>query len=549
MKTYLIASTALVTPARAFDAEVPRAPLNHQNGSLTSLYAAEEASPGVLPDGPVWEEREPNSYANFGGAFTMSRRNPLSHDRQARRGEVSDNSPTAEYQEDFTPTNMIRPMRSFLFAEARQRPSTAPINQLVVVVTHTTAAQFHAAAGLDRFRIGHILKPRGFAEASTNAGIRVVTAAGALTATVAPVMTPEPDSPESAVLEAVGFQFSAGDLTLTRLADGVVLTTDMAGVDFTTMGFVPGEWHFIGGDTAATRFAEPGNDTTSTNAPFYAQLDTVTANALAYRKTTGVQVTNDGAGKTIQIFFGTVVRNEDDCDLIKEITFTHERQYGCGIGAEAEYVQGDYANQMTITVPTPAADAKVTVDLGFIGLTSFERTEDEPLLSDGEGHIRVPALNEPCFKPGMDVYQQKLSVLDPTTLNPSALVAYSSTSSITINNQLTGIKAVETFGNAGVSIGELMVSGSITAFWTGVHQNRQVRLGKEATWHLILTKANATVILDIASLSLGNGRNAVAANTPVTIPLDTAAAKGKHGYSLLVTFLRYVPTVGMANAS
>ncbi len=538
MKTRLtaLASTALVAPGRAF------APMDHQNGSLTSLYAAEEASPGVLPENPVWEEREPNSYSDFGGAYTMSRRNPLSHDRQARRGEISDNSPTAGFQEDLTPTNMIRPMRSFLFAEARARPTTAPLNGAPVVVTHTTAAQFHAAAGLDRFRIGHILKPRGFMEPSTNEGIRVVTAAGAVTASVAPALTPEADAPDGAALEVVGFQFAAGDLTLTKLADGVVLTTDMAGVDFTApeFGFVPGEWHFIGGDDPATRFADEGD-----NAPFYAQLDAVTPTALAYRKTTGTQVTNAGAGKTIQIFFGTVVRNEDDCELIKEITFTHERRYGCGEGAEAEYVQGDYANQLTLTVPTPAADAKVTVDLGFIGLTSFERTEDEALLSDGD--VTIPAPNEPAFKPGLDVYQQKVAIIDPATLNPSALVAYSSTSALTINNTLSGIKAVETFGNAGVGIGELAVTGSITAFFTGVGQNRQVRLGREATWHLILTKANAAVIFDIASLSLGNGRNAVAANTPVTIPLDTAAAKGKHGYSLLVSFLRYVPSVGMAN--
>jgi len=539
-RTTALASTVLAGPARAYDG----AAMDHQNGSLTSLYSAEELRPGELPENPAWQEREPNSYSDFGGAFTMSRRNPLSHDRQARRGEVSDNSPTAGFQEDLTPTNMVVPMRSFLFAEARQRPTTAPVKGARVSITASTAAQFTAAAGLDRFRAGQIVKPRGFDIASTNARIQVVTAAGAGQLTVAPGgMTPEPDAPDDAALDAVGFQFAAGTLGLTKLADGIVLTSTMPGVDFTTMNFVLGEYHFIGGDTAATRFAEPGAE----NAPFYAQLDAVTANSLAYRKTTGVQATTNGAGKTIQVFYDTVVRNEDDCELIRPITFTHERQYGCGVGAEAEYVAGSYANQMTITVPTPAADAKVTVDLGYIGLTSFERLDTEALLSEGD--VRIPALNEPAFKPGLDVYQQKLSVLDPLTGNPSALVAFSSTSSLTINNQLTGIKAVEVFGNAGVGIGELAVTGSITGFFTGVGQNRQVRLGREATWHLILTKANAAVIFDIASLSLGNGRNAVAANTPVTIPIDTAAAKGKHGYSLLVTFLRYVPTVGMANAS
>lgn len=540
MKTLLLASTALSAPARAFDG----AAMDHQNGNLTSLYAAEEESPGVLPADPVWQEREPNSYSDFGGNYAMSTRKPITHDRQARPGDIADNSPTSGFQEDLTPTNLLVPMRSFLFAEARQRPSSAPIGGAPIVFTDVAATQFKAAAGLGIFKVGHIVRPRGFAEDSTNNSIRVVTvvAAGAITVTPGG-MTVEADAPDDAVVEAVGFQFTAGHLTLTVLADGIALTTDMAGVDFTTMGFVPGEWHFIGGDDAGTRFGEPGAD----NAPFYAQLDSVSATVLAYGKTTGVQVTNNGAGKTIQIFFGSVVRNEDDCNLIREITFTHERQYGCGVGAEAEYVQGDYANQLTLTVPTPAADAKVTVDFGFIGLTSFERTADEDLLSEGD--VRLPAPLEPSFKPGLDVYQQKLTVLDPTTLNPTPMVAYSSSSALTINNNLSGIKAVERFGNAGVSIGELSVTGSITAFFTGVTQNRQVRLGKRATWHLILTKANSAIAFDIASLSLGNGRNAVSANTPVTIPLDTTAAKGKYGYSLLVTFFRYVPSVGMANAS
>jgi hypothetical protein len=327
-----LASTILAIPGRAGAS----APMDHQNGSQTSLYMAEESTPGNLPVNPVWFEREPNSYSDFGGAYTMGRRAPITHDRQARDSEVSDNSPTAGFQEDLTPTNMIRPMRGFLFAEARAKPTTAPINVAPVVITNSTAAQFNAAAGLDRFRIGHIVKPRGFGEPTVDERIQVITAAGAVQLTVAPGgMTAVPDAPDDAVLEAVGFQFGAGTLTLTKLADGIVLTTTMVGVDFTTFGFTPGEWHFIGGDTAATRFADAGD-----NAPFYAQLDSVTATVLAYRKTTGTQVTNNGAGKTVQVFFGTVVRNEDDCTLIKEITFTHERQFGCGADAEAEYVAG-----------------------------------------------------------------------------------------------------------------------------------------------------------------------------------------------------------------
>ena len=43
--------------------------MDHQSGNITGLFMAEETEINVLSATPKWFEREPNSYADFGGAF------------------------------------------------------------------------------------------------------------------------------------------------------------------------------------------------------------------------------------------------------------------------------------------------------------------------------------------------------------------------------------------------------------------------------------------------------------------------------------------------
>lgn len=510
--------------------------MDHKDGNITGLYIAEEATPGVLPGTPVWREREPNSYSDFGGNFTMTTRQPIVHDRQHAKGEVSDNNPAGGWNEDLTPSNMTWLMQGFLLADAREKPSTAPLNGTPVDITGADDAldQYTAASGLNVFLVGHLVLAAGFTNADNN-GVNRVTAVAAGALTMASPLTEEGSPPADARLTAVGFQFGSGVLTMTVNDDSVFL--DTGAIDATTLDLTPGEYIFVGGDDAAMQFAASGN-----NAPFYGRVSAVTADGITLDKTTGVQTTTVGTGKTIQIYFGTVIRNEDDCTLIKTRTYHQERQYGCGENAEADYITKAAPNQLTITVPTPGENAKVTVDLTFIGGTSFERTVAEGIL-DG---TRIPALNEPCFKPGLDVYQHKMAVVDETTLNPTALVSYNSELSLVINNNAAGQKAIETFGNFSTSYGAFNVSGSVGSFWPSVAATRAVRQGKDVTWHLILTKARQAIVFDMASVGLGNGRATVSANEPVKLPLDTSAGKGKFGYTLATTFLHHVPNAGMA---
>jgi hypothetical protein len=511
-------------------------PMDHQSGNLSGLFEAEEATPGVLPATPAWFEREPNSYSDFGGAFAMTTRKPIKRDRQYTKGDVSDNNPTAGYTEDLTPLNMRRKMQGFLFADAREKPSTRPMNGAGFAITAVDNAtkQYRAAAGLTAFKVGHIVLPTGFFAAGNN----VVTTVTAVTATALTVSgTPVSDAAPAAVaqLEAVGFQYAVGVAALT-LPQGRALLTVPAGV--LTHGLNLGEW-----------IAVVGFNNGATPMPFYGRVSNFTDTTIEFDKTTGTIAADTGVGDTVALYFGTVVRNEDDPTLIKARSYTHERVYGAGAqpNLQSTGTRGSQCNQITLTIPTPGADAKVTVEMTHISLTSFERDTTQATLSS-TGTVTA-ALNEPCFKPGLDVYRHKCAIIDELTLNPTALVSYNTEATLVINNNLAGNKAIEVFGNSGINVGEFGVTGSLGAYWTSVAATRAVRLGAEVTWDLILTKANKAVIFDIASLGLGNGRETVEANTPVKIPLDTAAGKGKFGYTLLVSFLRYVPTALMSQQS
>lgn len=508
------------------------------SGNLTALYYAEETSLKVLPGTPIWYEGEPNSWSDFGGDYAMTTRAPITHDRQRRKGAVTDVEPSGGWNEDLTANNLPRLLQGFMFANAREKASTQPLNGTQRAITGVTTAsdQYAAAAGLTMFVAGHLLFASGFTNSGNN-GLKRVTASATGTVTVAENLTDEASPPSAAKLQAVGFQFGSAEVALDVSADNLKMTSSVK--DLTTLGLSVGEFVIIGGDSTAFRFADTGN-----GAPFYARIKEIAATYLIFDKTTGVQVDDVGTGKTIRMFFpNRIIRNEEDCTLIKMKSYALERQIGCGAGlVEAEYVLGSVPNELTINIPTPGADAKVNFDLAFVGMAVDYRDATTGVYSG----TRVSSLNEGFYGTSLNVYQNKLAVIDPATLNPTALVAYLTEATITVNNNVTGVKAIGSFGNAGTNVGMFDVGATTTGWWNSVSVPLAVRNSTDCTWHTILTKQNTAVVFDMPLVGLGNGRAAVEANAPVTIPLDVSAAKGAAGYTLMACFFPYVPTVAVA---
>lgn len=322
----------------------------------------------------------------------------------------------------------------------------------------------------------------------------------------------------------------------TNGAWGSATLTGGAGIGFDTLGLVPGEWVFVGGDLAATQFTQ----TASTNRPGYARISAVTKSSLTFDDTTWTPQTDAGTGKTLEIFFGTVVRNEPNPADIVTRSVQMERQLGNDDSGlpQSQYIKGCIANEFTLNVPTAE---KVTADLKYIGLDDEARTGLEGLKSGA----RVSALGEDAYNTSLDIYRVRMAVVDPSEMNSDALFGYVQAATVTINNNATPNKALGFLGGFDVSVGNFDASGSITAYFTTVEALKAIRANADIAYNIIAAAGNAGFIFDMPLLGASGGRLNVALNQPVTIPLTPNGAQNSLGYTLLSVWFDYLPDIAM----
>jgi hypothetical protein len=511
--------------------------INKIDSNVTGLRYAEEACYKDLPNMieearlPVWLQLEPNSYPDFGSNIQTVARNPINPSRQRRKGRVVGVEATGGLSQDLTIANTFDLLQGFAFASMRQKVSTAPaaVDEAAIVVTGVTAAsdQYAAAAGLDAFEIADIVFAENFTNAANN-GVKHVTASAAGTVTVAEALVDEAAPPATAKLSVVGFRGVAGDLSI-AMNGSLVRLVSAAAVDFTTdYALIPGEWVYIGGDGAGNRFANNGG---------FARISTITAGYLEFDKVTWAAANEAGGVLTVQVFFGDVIRNELDPDLIIRRSYHLERSLGQDDdGTQYEYVTGAVPNEFTLNVPE--AD-KVTVDMGFIAADSVYRTGLEGPM-DG-ARPELPLVD--AFNTTSDFKRIKLAVVSTTDAAPEPLIGFISDLTLSINNGVTPNRAVGVLGAFDTSAGDFEVGGEINAYFSTLAAVQAVRSNADLTLDAILVNGNSGMLFDVPLLSLGNGRATVEKDSPVMLPLESAAAQSSFGHTLLVQAFRYLPSI------
>lgn len=506
---------------------------NKVDSNITGLAFAEETSLKVLPGTPVWYGLEPNSYSDLGGELSKMARAPIDPSRQNKKGTITDLDASGGFNIDVTQNNLTRLLQGFFFADVREKPTTKPMNGTAVTLTGVVSSTktFSAASGLLTFnKAGYLVNATGFSTAGNN-GLKTIASATATAVVISESLTDE--TPTSAAkLSVVGFQFPSADVAIS--VTGNIPTLTSVATDLTTLGLIVGEWMFIGGDVAATTFA---------NNVGFARIKSIAAHAIVFDDTTFASVTEAGTGKTIRIFFGTVLKNENTTSLIKRKTYNIERQLGYGISTtevQAEYLEGAVANEFTLNIPQ--AD-KLNADLSFVACdNTYVSGDTGDLIKSG---TRVAALGEDAFNTSSDIYRIKMSLLDPTDATPTALFGYVSEATITINNNVTPNKAVGVLGAFDTSAGNFDVGGSITAYFSTVSAVQAVRANSDIGINTITCAKNAGFIYDIPLLSLGGGRLNVEKDNPITVPLESSGAQNAAGYTLLHNKFDYLPTVAM----
>jgi hypothetical protein len=385
------------------------------------------------------------------------------------------------------------------------------------------------------WQTGDIIKLAGNNDAA-NDGLMNVASAADNVITTTENLTTDAAPAATATMTTVGYLAVADDLNVVVSGALPTITSDAA-FDFTTLGLIPGEWIFVGGDTAATQFVNSENNG-------FKRIRSVSATAITFDKSASTMVAETlSGGETVQLFFGRVLKNETGT-LIKRRTYNLERTLGAPndstpTDVQAEYITGAVPNEANFGIPS--AD-KLTADLAFVGADN--ETKDGPTtLKTGNR----PALVEAdAFNTSSDFSRIKLAQVVPGDEAPTALFAFAQELSLNINNNVTPNKAVGVLGAFEVTAGTFEVGGSITAYFADVDAVQAIRDNADITLDLHLVKANAGISIDVPLITLGDGRPNVEQDQAITLPLSSEASTGAKidpdlDHTLLLVFFDYLP--------
>ncbi len=492
------------------------------DSNVTGLSYAIEDSLGVLPVTPVWVPMEPNSYADFGGELTTIARNPINNSRQRKKGVVTDLDASGGFEQDLTQTNADI-WQSFFFALFRKKNDLA-------VTTVTAASDTFAVPALGTGYLANDLAlGKKFAQDANNRLHLVVSSTGT---TVVVGNTTANDT--TGEITRVGHQFASGDLSVDVSGTWPALVS--VAKDLTQLGVIPGEWLYIGGDTAPMRWATAENNG-------WACVKTVATNRITFHKTESEWATDAGTGKTIQLFLGRVLKNEAGANIVRT-SVQLERQLGASDSAapsqiQSEYLVGAVANELEIAINT--AD-KITTNLSFMAKDNEQRTGVEGLKTG----TRLALVETDAFNTSTDVKRIKLSSYTTGDAAPAPLFAYLSEVSLTVNNNLEANKAIGVLGAFEITAGTFEVSASLTAYFADIAAVKLVRENEDTTLDFQLVKSNAGIAFDFPMLTLGDGRLDVSQDEAIMLPLSCDASTGAKfdpnmNHTLLVVFFDYLP--------
>lgn len=494
------------------------------DSSVVGLRIAEETVDiGVLPGSPNWLPQEPNSYGDFGVEITTLARNPISDDRQAKKGMVVDLAAGGGFISDFTKVNVQEPLQGFFFADLRRQ---AEFGNGAGVITSVTTT-YNAASGFT-FAVNDLIFASGFNNPANN-GFKLVTVATG-TAVTAAGLVAEASPPATARLVKVGQQFAAGTIDVD--AAGTLPAITGAGMPTPT----PGSWCFLGGDATITKFVNAVNNG-------FKRIRLATATRWDFDKSLTTMVTEASTTETIQIFIPRSLKNEVGA-LIKRRTYQLEQTLGAPDNAlpsqiQSQYITGAVANTASFSIGV--AD-KVTVDLGYMGLNGETRTGVVGVKSGS----RPDLIEEDAFNTSSDFTFMRVGTVSTTAVQ-SALFGFMTQVTLNVNNNAEAAKAIGVLGGFDITVGKFQVDGEIEAYFTDVAALEAVKANASVTMDMAMVKSNKGVVMDVPLITLGNARLNIEQDRPIKIPCNFNAASGAQvhpslDHTLYMGFFDYLPT-------
>jgi hypothetical protein len=398
-----------------------------------------------------------------------------------------------------------------------------------VTATYTSGTDVIEIAGSenagDSVITATVTDPQGYVQAGMAPTVEAATGTptDARDITLTPAATAA-DYIEYGKLQRIGVQSAAGDLDVDVTTDPLHPALTSTTLDFTDYGLIPGQWVYIGGDAALTRFTNAGNNG-------FARVFSVAANRLAFDKTQNTMVTEANTAQTVRLFFPDLIKNEADPDLIVTKTVQFERKVVVGY----EYLMGSHGNELTINMQT--AD-KITVDMAFV---SFDA---DPTESRKPGSFPPIRTAPEAFNTTSDVVRIRASKQG----SAAPLFGFVQEMSLSINNNVEPLKAIGVLGAFDASIGDFEVTGDITAYFNDIEAVQAVRNSDSLSIDFALAFDNQGWLFDVPLFTGSNGMLNVEKDQAITIPVGIEAAEDPDLHTtLIVCWFPYLPSVAMAN--
>ena len=498
-----------------------------QSGNLTAISIAEEATPGVLPGTPIWKLQSPNSFSDLGGEYTMVSREGFRPDRQRLKGRTVDLNAGGGFNTDLTKDNLFELMQGALFADASEQTTTKPLNGTAIPITNVDSVldTYDAASGLDSFIAGDLILAEDFSDPANN-GLKTATASTALDVTVSEALITETPS-ASAALTKIGFQFDSGAVDIDASGTLPVLKW-VSGTALNAIGLSAGDWIYVGGDPASKKFVTPANNG-------FGRIKTITATEVTFDKFDTTMVSETGTGLTIQIFQAHRINNATTATDIVERSYQVERTLGDdGSGTQSEYLIGAEINELQFNL---ASTEKITADMTFVAMDSERRS----------GTLGVKAGTRPDSAEGSafvhgDASRIRLALVDEANENATPFATYLTDLTLNLNNNLVANKAIGTIGSVALTPGLFSVSGSMTAYFETIAAANSIAANDAVTLDFAVVHDNAGFLVDLPSITLGDGKPDITVNESIKLPLSMDAAKDDVlDFTMSVNQFRYLP--------
>ena len=473
------------------------------DSNVTGLRYTKEESLGTLAEAgkKKWKKLEPNSYSDFGGQYVKMARNPISADRQRKKGVLVDGKAAGGFNTDVTSSNLRDILQGFFFADERNKPDAVRYND----ATDDAAKKEKGYKGYYEF------------------------VAGKCTVDVDDGPLPR--------------------LKYTEPAD----VTDLVKI-------VPGEWVFVGGDKAANKFTNSVNNGFKrvrevTDA--YIEFDKSEGEMEAEG--------DSGAAISLRLYLGTVLKNEVGAKIVRKTYQLERTLGAPDSShlekVQAEYLEGAVPSELSLNVPSAE---KITADLSFMATKHTVIKSDGVIkskITGSAGGEQEKLLEEDAFNTSSDFSRIKLSAVKSDDEAPKPLFAFAQEMTVTLSNNLTVNNAVGVFGSFEVTAGTFETGGSIRAYFADVDAVQAIADNGDVTLDMIAVNngKNETTVddvtenikkgiaVDIPLITLGNGQLNVEQDSPITLPLDMEAADASKissdlDHTLLVVFFDVLPS-------